>query len=151
MERPWGSVTMDFVTLFLNSQGAMTVVMVIDMLTKMAHFVLCIGLPMTQETVRLSHLLATRPTCVRPRYPVHGLVLVGALGTYTGAGMSLILASSRDGQRHGMDECHARAVFALLCEFDNWNLNLTIGICCRWQSLHTTMPSMLRLACLHSW
>lgn len=53
---------MDFVTDFLNSQGATMVVMVMDILTKMAHFVPCMGLPMAQETARLSHLLAAQPT-----------------------------------------------------------------------------------------
>lgn len=65
---------------------------------------------------------------VRSRYPVHDPVLACTLGTSAGAVISLILTSSGDGWRPGMDGCHAGALFALLCEFPIGQL-LVLAVC----------------------
>lgn len=44
---------MDFITKLPPSKGATTMLVVVDMLTKMAHFILCSGLPMAQTTAQL--------------------------------------------------------------------------------------------------
>lgn len=47
-EMPWGSVSMDFIINLLKSLEAMTLLLV-DMFTKMAYFMLCMGLPTAWE------------------------------------------------------------------------------------------------------
>ncbi|ETE59275.1 Tf2-1, partial [Ophiophagus hannah] len=52
-ERPWGAISTDFLTHLPPSSGLTTVLVVVDMLTKMAHFIPCRTLPMAHTTARL--------------------------------------------------------------------------------------------------
>ncbi|ETE60708.1 Retrotransposon-derived protein PEG10, partial [Ophiophagus hannah] len=52
-ERPWGTVSLDFITELPPSKGATTILVVVDMLTKMAHFIPCVGLPLAKITAQL--------------------------------------------------------------------------------------------------
>lgn len=51
--RPWGAVSLDFLTDLPPSGGFTTVLVVVDMLTKMVHFVPCRGLPSAPATARM--------------------------------------------------------------------------------------------------
>ncbi|XP_073418347.1 uncharacterized protein [Dendrobates tinctorius] len=51
--RPWGSISMDFIVDLPPSSGSTTILVVVDRLTKAAHFIPCTGLPSAAETVDL--------------------------------------------------------------------------------------------------
>ena len=51
--RPWGSISMDFVVDLPPSKGMNTILVVVDRLTKMAHFIPCKGLPTAKQTADL--------------------------------------------------------------------------------------------------
>ena len=51
--RPWGSISMDFVVDLPPSKGMNTILVVVDRLTKMAHFIPYKGLPTAKQTADL--------------------------------------------------------------------------------------------------
>ncbi|GJP30106.1 hypothetical protein CLOM_g22316 [Closterium sp. NIES-68] len=86
-QRPWQHVTMDFVTGPLQQPRATTpVLVVVDRLTKMAHFAPCrttITAEDTGETFHLHRCSPARPTLSdhqRPRPEIHVEVLAGDMG-----------------------------------------------------------------------
>uniref|UniRef100_A0A8C6XBR2 Gypsy retrotransposon integrase-like protein 1 n=1 Tax=Naja naja TaxID=35670 RepID=A0A8C6XBR2_NAJNA len=52
-ERPWGAISMDFLTDLPLSSGFTTVLVMVDTLTKTAHFIPCRGLPTARTTAHL--------------------------------------------------------------------------------------------------
>ena len=52
-ERPWSSISMDFITDLPESNGADAILVVVDRLTKMAHFVPCNKTITSEQTARL--------------------------------------------------------------------------------------------------
>ncbi|XP_061485300.1 uncharacterized protein LOC133385725, partial [Rhineura floridana] len=50
---PWHSVSLDFITDLPASRGMTTILVVVDLFTKMAHFLPCAGLPSAPETAQL--------------------------------------------------------------------------------------------------
>ncbi|ETE61034.1 Retrotransposon-derived protein PEG10, partial [Ophiophagus hannah] len=57
-ERPWGAVSLDFIIELPPLKGTTTILVVVDMLTKMAHFIACAGLPMARMMAQffISHV-----------------------------------------------------------------------------------------------
>uniref|UniRef100_A0A670ZB52 Gypsy retrotransposon integrase-like protein 1 n=1 Tax=Pseudonaja textilis TaxID=8673 RepID=A0A670ZB52_PSETE len=51
--RPWGMISMDFLMHLPSSSGFTTVLVIVDMLTKMAHFIPCQRLPSSRSTAQL--------------------------------------------------------------------------------------------------
>jgi transposase InsO family protein len=51
--RPWGSIAMDFITDFPNVRTKNSILVVVDRLTKMAHFTPCSKSIMVEETTQL--------------------------------------------------------------------------------------------------
>ena len=51
--RPWGSISMDFIVDLPTSKGQNTILVVVDRLTKAAHFIACNGPPSAKETADL--------------------------------------------------------------------------------------------------
>lgn len=51
--RPWGSISMDFIVDLPTSKGKNTILVVVDRLTKAAHFIPCTGLPSAKDTADL--------------------------------------------------------------------------------------------------
>ena len=52
-KKPWSSISMDFITDLLSSKVFESILVVIDQLTKMAHFMPCNKTVIDKETVRL--------------------------------------------------------------------------------------------------
>ncbi|XP_058039006.1 cytochrome P450 2K6-like isoform X3 [Ahaetulla prasina] len=107
--RPWGAISMDFLTDLPPSSGFTTVLVVVDMLTKMAHFIPCRGLPTAakMEVEDAAHLpppWSTGQGGFGPRSSVHSSLLEEPDGRVGGAGVSVVIASS--GDRRGYREGH---------------------------------------------
>uniref|UniRef100_A0A8C5PE09 Gypsy retrotransposon integrase-like protein 1 n=1 Tax=Leptobrachium leishanense TaxID=445787 RepID=A0A8C5PE09_9ANUR len=54
-DRPWKDLTVDFIVDLPPSQGCTTIMVVVDRLKKMAHFIPAKGLPTAKETAHLFH------------------------------------------------------------------------------------------------
>ncbi|ETE58569.1 Retrotransposon-derived protein PEG10, partial [Ophiophagus hannah] len=127
-ERPWGALSMDFLTDLPPLSGFTTVFVVVDMLTKMAHFIPCWGLPTARAT---AHMF------VQHIFWLHGLpdwVVLdrGTLfttqfwkGLMTALGIQICLSSSHHPEIDGRTEKVIGILEQYLCCFvnqqqDNW-------------------------------
>lgn len=53
LQRLLGAISMNFITELPPSKGATTVLVVVEMLIKMGHFIPCLGLPTARSTAQL--------------------------------------------------------------------------------------------------
>ncbi|GJP82291.1 hypothetical protein CLOP_g12526, partial [Closterium sp. NIES-67] len=104
-QRPWQHITMDFVTgLPVGPSGNDAVLVVVDRLTKMAHFAPCRTTITAEETARLFISTIVRlhgiPAAIikRSRSEVHVKILAGHVGSVRHASTVLIRVSSPNGR-----------------------------------------------------